>query len=201
MNSLDDCLGYIRSDRYAGMMLVWRSYVNLSLDYTKYYQRLVTIEQDGVCCGFGPPTRCTVRWCLMKRGLFLFVCPQRGGLWSLLRLFVVRRGSCFILVYQYAMFRSTNRLTSSNSARSNVGFIADEASVMPNANQTIWLGEARAGGGLGGAPAVPLGLGFRWQRRFPLELSNHNTDYLNVRVRNGCRVTCKPYVQDGGIHR
>ncbi|CAM9804812.1 unnamed protein product [Ectocarpus sp. 12 AP-2014] len=59
VNSLDDCLGYIRSDRYAGMMLVWRSYVYLSLDYTKYYQRLVTIEQDGVCCGFGPPTRCT----------------------------------------------------------------------------------------------------------------------------------------------
>ncbi|CAM9303227.1 unnamed protein product, partial [Scytosiphon promiscuus] len=58
-NSLDECLEYTRSDRYAGMMLVWRSYNYLSLDYTKYYQRLVTIEQDGVCCGFGPPTRCT----------------------------------------------------------------------------------------------------------------------------------------------
>lgn len=33
----------------------------MSLDYTKYYQRLVTIEKDGICCGFGPPTRCTVR--------------------------------------------------------------------------------------------------------------------------------------------
>lgn len=43
------------------MMLVWRSYTYLSLDYTKYYERLVTIEQEGVCCGFGPPTRCTVR--------------------------------------------------------------------------------------------------------------------------------------------
>lgn len=42
------------------MMLVWRSYNYLSLDYTKYYRRLVTIEQDGVCCGFGPPTRCQV---------------------------------------------------------------------------------------------------------------------------------------------
>lgn len=60
-HTLEECLEYTRSDRYAGMMLVWRSYNYLSLDYTKYYQRLVTIEQDGVCCGFGPPTRCTVR--------------------------------------------------------------------------------------------------------------------------------------------
>lgn len=60
-NTVDDCLEYMQSDRYAGMMLVWRSYNYLSLDYTKYYERLVTIEQEGVCCGFGPPTRCTVR--------------------------------------------------------------------------------------------------------------------------------------------
>ena len=60
-STVDDCLEYTQSDRYAGMMLVWRSYNYLSLDYTKYYERLVTIEQEGVCCGFGPPTRCTVR--------------------------------------------------------------------------------------------------------------------------------------------
>lgn len=60
-NSLDDCLEYLRSDRVAGMMLVWRSYAYLALDFTKYYERLVTIEQEGACCGFGPPTRCTVR--------------------------------------------------------------------------------------------------------------------------------------------
>lgn len=58
--TLEDCLEYTRSDRYAGMMLVWRSYNFLSLDYSKYYQWLVTIEKGGVCCGFGPPTRCTV---------------------------------------------------------------------------------------------------------------------------------------------
>eukprot|EP00904_Undaria_pinnatifida_P010099 jgi/Undpi1/6219/HiC_scaffold_20.g08703.m1 len=57
--TLEDCLEYTRSDRYAGMMLVWRSYNFLSLDYSKYYQWLVTIEKGGVCCGFGPPTRCT----------------------------------------------------------------------------------------------------------------------------------------------
>lgn len=56
----EECLEYTRSDRYASMMLVWRSYNYLSLDFTKYYQRLVKIEQDGVCCGYGPPTRCTV---------------------------------------------------------------------------------------------------------------------------------------------
>ncbi|CAM9407552.1 unnamed protein product, partial [Laminaria digitata] len=57
--TLEECLEYTRSDRYAGMMLVWRSYNYLSLDYSKYYQWLVTIEKSGVCCGFGPPTRCT----------------------------------------------------------------------------------------------------------------------------------------------
>ncbi|CAN0047576.1 unnamed protein product [Ascophyllum nodosum] len=55
----DECLEYLRSDRYAGMMLVWRSYNFLSLDYTKYSQRLVQLEKDGMCCGFGPPKRCT----------------------------------------------------------------------------------------------------------------------------------------------
>ncbi|CAM9586051.1 unnamed protein product, partial [Discosporangium mesarthrocarpum] len=54
----DDCLEFTRSDRYAAMMLVWRSYTYLSLDYTKYYQRLVTIQSEGSCCGFGPPLRC-----------------------------------------------------------------------------------------------------------------------------------------------
>lgn len=76
-NSLDDCLEYIRSDRYAGMMLVWRSYNYLSLDYTKYYQRLVTIEQEGVCCGFGPPTRCTVRQ-MTKTSICADLCVLRG---------------------------------------------------------------------------------------------------------------------------
>lgn len=113
MNSVDDCLEYIRSDRYGGMMLVWRSYVYLSLDYTKYYERLVTIEQDGVCCGFGPPTRCTVRWCLMKRGIFLFcLSTARRGSWLLLRLFLVQGGLprsrvslCGVKIYQrYILF-------------------------------------------------------------------------------------------------
>ena len=80
-NTADDCLEYTRSDRYAGMMLVWRSYVYLSLDYTKYYERVVTIEQEGVCCGFGPPTRCTVRKHVEKHDVFrsaLICVPRRG---------------------------------------------------------------------------------------------------------------------------
>lgn len=57
----NECLEYLQSDRYAGMMLVWRSYNHLSLDNAEYYQRLATLEQDGACCGYGPPMRCTVR--------------------------------------------------------------------------------------------------------------------------------------------
>lgn len=82
-HSLEECLEFTRSDRYAAMMLVWRSYNFLALEHTSYYQRIVSLEKEGGCCGFGPPTRCTVREQSYRAAVnsvgYCSSLPHRGG--------------------------------------------------------------------------------------------------------------------------
>ncbi|CAN0038385.1 unnamed protein product, partial [Phaeothamnion confervicola] len=52
-----ECSAYIRSDRYAAMLLVWRSFTSLSVESATYYSLANGLENS--CCGFGPPMRCT----------------------------------------------------------------------------------------------------------------------------------------------
>ncbi|CAM9184163.1 unnamed protein product, partial [Chrysoparadoxa australica] len=58
-HTLEECDAYIKSDRFAALSLVWRSFGHLSLDQTKYYQRLLNLQTQGSCCGLGPPLRCS----------------------------------------------------------------------------------------------------------------------------------------------
>lgn len=55
--SHDECLYYMRHDSTVGMRLAWASFYSLSGDPT-YYQYLSVIQEENLCCGFGPPLRC-----------------------------------------------------------------------------------------------------------------------------------------------
>eukprot|EP00611_Tribonema_gayanum_P027622 TRINITY_DN6888_c0_g1_i1.p1 TRINITY_DN6888_c0_g1~~TRINITY_DN6888_c0_g1_i1.p1 ORF type:complete len:352 (-),score=106.33 TRINITY_DN6888_c0_g1_i1:985-2040(-) len=52
------CAAYARSERYARMLDVWRSYNYLSAGASRYYALVAHMEEDGDCCGFGAPTGC-----------------------------------------------------------------------------------------------------------------------------------------------
>jgi hypothetical protein len=54
----NDCASYYRSTKTAGIRLAWASLFSLSDDPVQY-QVLSTIQDDNLCCGFGPPLRCT----------------------------------------------------------------------------------------------------------------------------------------------
>lgn len=56
-NDYDTCVSYLRSDKMTGLRLAWASFFSLSGD-PKYYQYLSTIQDENLCCGFGPPLRC-----------------------------------------------------------------------------------------------------------------------------------------------
>ena len=53
----DECLSYFRDDRTTGFRLAWASFYSLSGD-PAYYQRISTIQDENLCCGFGAPLRC-----------------------------------------------------------------------------------------------------------------------------------------------
>ena len=53
----EECLSYLRHDSTTGMRLAWASFFSLS-DDPKYYQYISTLQDDNLCCGFGPPLRC-----------------------------------------------------------------------------------------------------------------------------------------------
>lgn len=53
----EECLDYLRSDKSTGLRLAWASFFSLSND-PKYYQYLSTLQDENLCCGFGPPLRC-----------------------------------------------------------------------------------------------------------------------------------------------
>ncbi|KAG5185715.1 hypothetical protein JKP88DRAFT_162554 [Tribonema minus] len=52
------CAAYARSERYARMLDVWRSYNYLSAGASRYYALAAHMEEDGDCCGFGAPRGC-----------------------------------------------------------------------------------------------------------------------------------------------
>lgn len=54
----DECPGYISSDRYAGLKLVWAAAYDFAQTSTEEQARIEAWESDYQCCGFGPPERC-----------------------------------------------------------------------------------------------------------------------------------------------
>jgi hypothetical protein len=52
-----ECQDFLRSDKATGTRLAWASFFSLSAD-PKYFQYISTIQDDNLCCGFGPPLRC-----------------------------------------------------------------------------------------------------------------------------------------------
>ena len=58
LDVINDCLPYVQSDRTSGFQLVWRSYYFESGRAANFYQKIIDIQREGQCCGFGPPKRC-----------------------------------------------------------------------------------------------------------------------------------------------
>ena len=56
--TIDDCMPYIQSERTSGFQIVWRSYYYESGQNAEYYQKIIAVQREGQCCGFGPPKRC-----------------------------------------------------------------------------------------------------------------------------------------------
>jgi len=57
----DLCESYLKSDRYAGLHLVWAfNYDTAVAGNSDYYSKLDSFQKNGDCCGFGPPLRCEV---------------------------------------------------------------------------------------------------------------------------------------------
>ncbi len=57
-HSKAECLTYFRADKTAGLRLVWSSFFTLAPNDPKYYQYLSTLQDNNLCCGFGPPLSC-----------------------------------------------------------------------------------------------------------------------------------------------
>eukprot|EP00602_Paraphysomonas_sp_CaronLab_P009185 CAMPEP_0185032574 /NCGR_PEP_ID=MMETSP1103-20130426/20746_1 /TAXON_ID=36769 /ORGANISM="Paraphysomonas bandaiensis, Strain Caron Lab Isolate" /LENGTH=366 /DNA_ID=CAMNT_0027568523 /DNA_START=222 /DNA_END=1322 /DNA_ORIENTATION=+ len=53
----EECAVYWESDRTAGFRLVW-SAMFTKIGNEDFYQIMSTLEDDNLCCGFGPPLRC-----------------------------------------------------------------------------------------------------------------------------------------------
>lgn len=56
--SSEACLSYFRADKTAGLRLVWSSFFTLAPSDPKYYQYLSALQDNNLCCGFGPPLNC-----------------------------------------------------------------------------------------------------------------------------------------------
>jgi hypothetical protein len=55
----DECLtDYLQAPRTQGFEVVWRSYYYESGTDPNFYQRIIDIQREGQCCGFGPPLAC-----------------------------------------------------------------------------------------------------------------------------------------------
>mmetsp|Transcript_62548 Transcript_62548/g.141340 ORF Transcript_62548/g.141340 Transcript_62548/m.141340 type:complete len:367 (+) Transcript_62548:158-1258(+) len=55
----DDCKTYLKSDRYAGLHLVWAyNYDTATAGNSDYYSKIDGFQKNGDCCGFGPPLNC-----------------------------------------------------------------------------------------------------------------------------------------------
>ena len=54
-----ECLAeYNQAPRTQGFEILWRSYYFESGNDPNFYQKIIDIQRDGQCCGFGPPLRC-----------------------------------------------------------------------------------------------------------------------------------------------
>jgi hypothetical protein len=58
LDAVEDCIPYLQSERVSGFQIVWRSYYYESGQDATYYQKIIDLQRNGQCCGFGPPKRC-----------------------------------------------------------------------------------------------------------------------------------------------
>ncbi|GMH55050.1 hypothetical protein TrLO_g10029 [Triparma laevis f. longispina] len=58
LDAKEDCMKYVQSQRTSGFQMVWRSYYYESGRDPNFFQKIIDIQRDGQCCGFGPPMRC-----------------------------------------------------------------------------------------------------------------------------------------------
>jgi len=58
LDPVDDCRPYVQSVRTSGFQMVWRSYYYESGRDPNFFQKVIDVQRDGQCCGFGPPQRC-----------------------------------------------------------------------------------------------------------------------------------------------
>ena len=55
---VEACKPFFKSDYYAGILLVWKSYYFYSQYDLRYALDLQDLQRSGFCCGLGPPVHC-----------------------------------------------------------------------------------------------------------------------------------------------